>query len=207
MIVIVDYGIGNLQSIVRAFAKVGTGAVLSADAAILDDAEKIVLPGVGSFAWGMRHLEGSGLLPVLTRKVRQEKTPLLGICLGFQLLTHRSEEGDAQGLGWIDGETKRFRFDGAGDRQRVPHIGWNDLAVERDHPMLQGLPESPCFYFVHSYYVTCSDPEAVLARTEYGHPFVSVVQKGNIVATQFHPEKSHANGLRLIRNFVEVPPP
>lgn len=203
MIVIADCGIGNLQSVQRAFHKIGADAVISSNPDDLRIADKIVLPGVGSFAEGMKNLGGGGLLPVLSRKVRDEGTPFLGICVGFQMLTRHSEEGNAEGLGWIDGETRRFRLDGAGGRYRVPHIGWNDLSVRRDDTLLRDLPAGACFYFAHSYHVTCHDQRAVIAMTEYGHEFVSAIQKGNIVGTQFHPEKSQRNGLAVLRRFVE----
>jgi glutamine amidotransferase len=203
MIVITDYGIGNLQSVQRAFRRLGADAAISCEAQDLLTADKIVLPGVGSFAEGMTNLASRGFLPILNRKVRQEGTPFLGICVGFQMLTNRSEEGNAEGLGWIDAETKRFRFEGAGSRYRIPHMGWNDLSVRTDDTLLSGLSAGSCFYFAHSYYVTCHDEGAVLATTQYGREFVSVMQKDNIFGTQFHPEKSQVNGLAVLRNFLE----
>ncbi len=203
MIVIIDYGIGNLQSVQRAFQRIGADTAISSKPEDLLAAEKIVLPGVGSFVEGMENLRCYGLLPVLKHKVREQGTPFLGICLGFQMLTNRSEEGDAEGLGWIDAETKRFRFEGPGGQYRIPHMGWNDLSARRENPLLNGLSGASCFYFAHSYYVTCHDQSAILATTQYGREFVTVIQKDNIFGTQFHPEKSQANGLSVLKNFVE----
>jgi len=204
MIVIVDYGIGNLQSVERAFIKVGAQARISSQPEDLETAEKIVLPGVGSFAKGMINLKHYGMLPVLNHKVLHQRTPFLGICLGFQMITNCSEEGDAEGLGWINAKTERFRFDGPGSQYRIPHIGWNDLSMRRDSPLLKNFQVTSCFYFAHSYYVTCDEKDAIVATTEYGCEFVSVIQKDNIFGMQFHPEKSHANGLAVIRNFVKA---
>ncbi len=206
MITIIDYGIGNLQSVQKAFDKIGVHAVISSNPKDLMTAERIVLPGVGSFAEGMDNLKHNGLLPVLNRKVYEEGTPFLGICLGFQMLTKGSEEGGADGLGWVDADTKYFHFNGTGSQYRIPHIGWNDLSIKRENHLLNGLPTESCFYFAHSYYVTCHDESAILATTQYGCEFVTVIQKDHIFGTQFHPEKSQANGLAVLRNFVEYHP-
>lgn len=203
MIVIIDSGIGNLRSVQQAFDKIGVHAVISSNPKDLLIAKKIVLPGVGSFAKGMENLKHNGLLPVLNRRVHEEGTPFLGICLGLQMLTNRSDEGETDGLGWIDAETKRFPLDDPGNQYRIPHIGWNDLSIKIENHLLNGLPTESCFYFAHSYYVTCHDESAILATTQYGCEFVSVIQKGHIFGTQFHPEKSQANGLTVLRNFVE----
>jgi len=202
MIVIIDYGIGNLQSVQRAFEKVGAKAQISQDPETLKTAEKIVLPGVGSFAEGMANLHRYGFVSVLEQRVVKEGVPFLGICLGFQMLTNRSEEGEARGLGWINGETKQFHFDGPGGQYRIPHMGWNEVSGNSNNPLFKDLPDHSCFYFAHSFYVTCQDQNSVMASTQYGHEFVSVVQKGNIFGTQFHPEKSHLNGLTVIKNFM-----
>lgn len=202
MIVIVDYGIGNLDSVLRGFRHAGAEAVVASDPAALDRADGIVLPGVGSFAKGMRNLTEQGLLPALNRRVLEEKAPVLGICLGFQLFTKHSEEGDAEGLGWIDGVTKRFNFPFLDNLIPVPHMGWNELEVRKENRLLDGIHPGACFYFAHSYCVHCKDDGAILATTEYGYDFVSAVERDNIFGTQFHPEKSHANGLDLLRNFV-----
>lgn len=197
MIAIVNYGIGNLDSVTRAFRKCGAEARVTSRPMDIEQAEAIVLPGVGCFAEAMRNLRNGGLLAILHRKVVEEKTPTLGICLGFQMFTKHSEEGNAEGLGWIDGETRRFRV-----AEKIPHMGWNDLKVQKDSPILQDIAHEACFYFAHSYYVSCNDPGAVLATSEYGGPFVSAVAKDHLFGVQFHPEKSHANGLQIVRNFI-----
>lgn len=206
MIAIVNYGIGNLDSVARAFRKCEAETVIATAPDQIEHADRIVLPGVGSFAKAMRFLDGSGLRSVIERKVIEEKTPLLGICLGFQMLTNHSEEGDAAGLGWIQGETRRFRFPDEGGSLKTPHLGWNDLERKKPSPLLEGIASGACFYFAHSYCVVCEDQSAVLATTRYGCDFVSVIHRDNIFGTQFHPEKSHANGLQLLRNFIGYTP-
>ena len=205
MIVIVDYGIGNLGSIANMFRKVGAAATISSDAAAIEDAEKIVLPGVGSFDRAMRELVASGLIPTLQAKV-QAGTPLLGVCLGMQLLGRGSEEGALPGLGWVDASVVHFRPPGSnGSRAnlKVPHMGWNVLEPARDHPLLADLGEEPRFYFVHSYHVVCDDPRTALGHADYGGPFVAAISQDNILGVQFHPEKSHKFGMQLLRNFAE----
>ena len=202
MIAIINYGIGNLDSVERAFRHVDAAAKIVTRPEELDAATHLVLPGVGAFDEAMENLHASGFAEVLERKVHAEHVPLLGICLGFQMLTKRSEEGRAPGLGWIDAETKRFDFSGRDPAPKIPHLGWNDLDVRKDSPLLAGISHAACYYFAHSYCVSCDDPSAVLAATSYGYEFVSAVHRDNIFATQFHPEKSHNNGLQLIRNFV-----
>jgi len=202
MIAVVNYGIGNLDSVVRALRNCDAEATITSDPEQVERADGIVLPGVGFFSKAMDHLRESGLLDVLNHRVLDARTPVLGICLGFQMFSRFSEEGDVDGLGWIDAETKRFRFDGMDPMPKVPHLGWNDLDHVRESPLFEGIHRDACFYFAHSYYVSCNDESAVLTRTEYGHDFVSSVQHDNIFGTQFHPEKSHANGVQVIGNFV-----
>ncbi len=204
MTVIVDYGMGNLGSILNMLKKIGTQAVISSDADTIGQAHRLILPGVGSFDRGMQHIQQAGLAPLLNEKVLNEQTPILGICLGMQLLTRRSEEGHLPGLGWIDAETVRFQFSERHQTLKVPHMGWNTVAVARDENLFQGLTNGRTrFYFVHSYHVVCDHPSDVLARTDYGFPFVASLQRGHIMGTQFHPEKSHTYGMRLLKNFVE----
>ena len=203
MIVIVNCGMGNLDSVLRAFSKHEAEVVVSSQPEELERADGIVLPGVGSFAKAVRNLNEGGLTAVLNRKVLDEHTPILGICLGFQMFTKHSEEGGADGLGWIDGETKRFDFEQPGPRLKVPHLGWNNLERRKESPLFEGIHCDACFYFAHSYCVVCNEESAILTTSTYGREFVSSVERGNIFGTQFHPEKSHANGLSLVRNFVE----
>jgi glutamine amidotransferase len=140
----------------------------------------------------------------LNAKVLEEKTPILGLCLGMQLLTKRSQEGYLPGLGWIDAETIRFKLDVSDSGIKIPHMGWNTIQINQQHPIFMDFDSEPRFYFVHSFYVTCADPQNILARTQYGIEFTSIVGKGNILGVQFHPEKSHKFGMKLLRNFAEL---
>jgi len=200
MIVIVDYGMGNLGSIQNMLRKVGADAIISKDVAIIENAERLILPGVGAFDSAMASLETSGVVPILKRKVLDDKTPLLGICLGMQLLTKRSAEGQTPGLGWVDAETLRFENGGI----KVPHMGWNTVKIEREDPLFKDMYPEPRFYFVHSYYVKCAEDDNVLTTTSYGHDFCSSLVQVNIRGVQFHPEKSHKFGMRLMKNFAEL---
>jgi glutamine amidotransferase len=202
MIVIIDYGVGNLQSILNKLKRIDVDAVISSNPEEIQNARKLILPGVGAFENGMKNLRKFGLLSVLSKKIIEEKTPILGICLGMHLFTKSSEEGHVPGLGWIDCTTKKFKF-APKTRLKIPHIGWNTLEIEKNHPILKGITNDSSFYFLHSYHLVCPKEDVVLARTNYGYDFVSAVQKENILGVQFHPEKSHKNGLQLLRNFAE----
>ncbi len=202
MIVVVDYGMGNLDSVVRGFSKAGTAVKVSGDAADIAAASGIVLPGVGAYAEAMRNLRANGLVDLLNRRVLGERVPVLGICLGFQLMTAHGEEGDADGLGWMGGVTRRFRF-AADAAVKIPHMGWNDLQRQAESPLFDGIDPRACFYFAHSYHVTDPVPEAALATSVYGAPFISSASlNGHIFGTQFHPEKSYENGIRILANFA-----
>jgi imidazole glycerol-phosphate synthase subunit HisH len=199
MIVIVDYGVGNLRSVQKALERVGAEAVVAGDPEALDAARGVVLPGVGAFGDGMAQLRARGFLEPVLRQVEAEK-PLLGICLGMQLLFEGSEEmGHHAGLGLLPGKVVRFP---EGDL-KVPHIGWNQLQVRQD-PLLAAIADGSYAYFVHSYYVAAAEPGDVLATTEYGKQFASVVGRGRIWGAQFHPEKSQEVGLRLLQNFARL---
>lgn len=204
MITIVDYGVGNLGSIINMFKKVGAKASASSDPAVLKEAEKLVLPGIGAFDAGMNKLNEHGLVDLLSELALEKKVPFLGLCLGLQLMTKGSEEGSTAGLGWLDAETVRFRFGPDEAHLKVPHMGWNRIDIRRHHPLFIDLDPESRFYFVHSYYVRSDDPEAVLAETEYGIHFHSILGKDNIMGAQFHPEKSHKFGMRLLRNFAQA---
>ncbi len=201
MIVIVNYGVGNLGSIENMIKKAGAKAEISSDVKTIEYAEKLVLPGVGAFDNGMQHLTDSGLIPILTKKVIEEKTPLLGICLGMQLMGVKSEEGKLSGLGWIDAEAIKFRFE-PGSKLKVPHMGWNRIYPKQNSYIFNDMYKEPRFYFVHGYYMKCNKVENVLAETHFGSDFSSAIIKDNIVGTQFHPEKSHKFGLKLMQNFI-----
>jgi glutamine amidotransferase len=203
MIVIVDYGIGNLASVVNMFKKIGVKDVcISSDKVVIEKATKILLPGVGAFDAGMINLEKSGLIPLLNRKVLEEKTPVLGVCLGMQLLTKKSEEGVKNGLGWIDAETIKFDFNPL-QKLKIPHMGWNYIKVNKANPLIDNENKSR-FYFVHSYYVKCFDETQSVATSNYGIDFTCMVNKGNIYGAQFHPEKSLKFGMKLLENFTKL---
>jgi glutamine amidotransferase len=200
MVVVVDYGMGNVGSIANMLRRVGAEAVIASDHSIIDAADKLILPGVGAFDQGMHHLADRGLIPLLRKKVVEERTPILGVCLGMQLFGKGSEEGQCPGLGWLDATAVRFRPpDG---RLKVPHMGWNTLEPHHRHALFEGMEERARFYFVHSYHLVCHQPDVVLTRTTYGEHFVSSVAQDNILGVQFHPEKSHRFGMRLYRNFA-----
>jgi glutamine amidotransferase len=206
MIAIVDYGRGNLWSVQNGFAQVGVHAQVSADPEIIAQAEGLVFPGVGAFRDCMQNLTASGLDQAL-REVIDAGRPVLAICVGMQVLLTDSEEfGLSQGLAIIPGQVRRFPDTIAGQtaRLKVPHMGWNQLHFLRPCPLLEGIPNGAFTYFVHSYYATPADPRVVVANTDYGVDFASVLWHDNLYATQFHPEKSQAYGLRLLRNFAAL---
>ncbi len=203
MIAIVDYGMGNLGSIRNMLKKIGADSIVTADHDLVRAADKIILPGVGSFDAGMDNLHRTGLQPVLRERVIDSGVPILGICLGMQLLTNRSDEGTLPGLGWVDAETVRFSPP-AETGLKVPHMGWNVVRGVKESPLLTGAEKEERFYFVHSYYVRCNNPQDALLVAEYGHPFTAAFACRNIIGVQFHPEKSHKFGMRLLRNFVEA---
>jgi len=193
---------GNLRSIQYKLEKEGFTTKVSSSMADMELADKFILPGVGAFASGMRNLGDLGILPILQYKVVEKKTPILGICLGMQLLSKWSEEGDVKGLGWVDAQTSKFIFDD-GVRLRVPHVGWNTINKYKDSILFNGVSEDHRYYFTHSYYVNCLCREDIVATTDYGVQITSVLQRENIFGTQFHPEKSHRAGLELILNFIK----
>lgn len=204
IIAIVDYGMGNLGSVANMLKKISIKATITSDAAMISQADKLILPGVGAFDSGMKNLEERGLLPVLKTKVLDEKTPILGLCLGMQLLALRSEEGMLPGLGWLDAQVLKFNFAATNFNLKVPHMGWNNLTIRQPHSLFTDFDVDPRFYFVHSYYLDCANHQDILATTHYGFEFTSVVGKENILGVQFHPEKSHKFGMKLLQNFAEL---
>lgn len=199
MIAIIDYDMGNLRSVAKAFERLGYPVQVTRDPRIISDAGHVVLPGVGAFPDCMRNLEQFGLIDTIQRTLESGK-PFLGICLGLQLLFTESEEfGLHPGLGWIKGRVVRFRSNGL----KVPHMGWNSLEIKKPVSLLTGLPDHAMVYFVHSYYGIPEDPDVIATTTEYGMPFASSIAKGNVFACQFHPEKSQSIGLILLRNFAQ----
>jgi glutamine amidotransferase len=205
VITIVDYGMGNLGSISNMLRKIGVACRVSSDVAAIAEAEKLILPGVGAFDAAMQRIDSSGLRPALERRVLVEKVPVLGICLGMQLLAESSEEGKLPGLGWIPAEVLDFRGRVAPEL-KVPHMGWNVVVPSTDSALTRGLAEmvEPRFYFVHSYFVRCRDPHHSILRTRYGLEFDSGVHRDNIYGVQFHPEKSHRFGMTLLQNFASL---
>lgn len=203
MIGLVDYGLGNIRAFENIYRRLGiaTSRVTTPDE--LAGAERLILPGVGAFDWAIERLEASGLREVLDRRVVEDRVPVLGVCVGMQMMADSSEEGRAQGLGWIAGRVKRFRDEWFNQRTHLPHMGWNDITPASGEPLFAGI-ETPQYYFLHSYYFQPTNEEDVIARTYYGVSFASAIRKGNIWATQFHPEKSLDWGLALLKNFAEV---
>ena len=199
MIAIVDYGMGNLRSVQRAFEYVGAEVVVTAHRETIETALAVVLPGVGAFGKAMSNLEQAGLADVI-RQVIVQGRPFLGICLGLQLLFEESNEmGQHRGLNVFGGQVKRLEVS-----LKVPQIGWNQIHIQRPSPLLEGVADGSYAYFVHSYYVALADPEIVLATTDYGIDYASVIGQDNVFGIQFHPEKSQALGLKILRNFVNL---
>ena len=204
MICIVDYGIGNLKSIIKLFKRLNLDVQLTSDPDEVKRATKLVLPGVGHFAWGMRNLRKLGLIEALHESVMIRRVPILGICLGMQLFSRKSEEGNGVGLGWIEAETRRFELPPDSSRLRIPHMGWNSLEIKKSSPLLNNVGQNSLFYFAHSFHVVCADTADILATTRYGIEFVSCLRRENIFGIQFHPEKSHRDGVQLLTNYAEL---
>ncbi len=204
MITIIDYNMGNIASIENMLKKIGETTIVSKDPSMIKEAEKIILPGVGAFDYGMKNLNNLGITDILKKKVYEDNTPLLGICLGMQLLTQNSEEGILPGLGVINAKTVKFKQEYGEQKFRIPHMGWDYITIKNDSILFNNFTNEMRFYFVHSYFVECENENNVLAKTEYGHEFASVIGEGNIFGVQFHPEKSHSYGMKLLKNFVEM---
>jgi len=202
MITLVDYGLGNIQAFMNIYKRLNIPCTRATTAAELHAAEKIILPGVGAFDGAMQRLQASGMRETLDYLVLEKKLPVLGICVGMQIMARRSEEGVMDGLGWIPGEVKHFDADLFKTKIRLPHMGWNDVLPE-DHTLFKGWI-SPRFYFLHSYYFVPDNQNQVLARTEYGEQFSSAVYNEHIFGVQFHPEKSHHWGVQFLKNFGEL---
>lgn len=202
MVTIVDYGMGNLGSIRNMLLRIGAESKITSDPGDVRAAEKLILPGVGAFDRAMLNLEERDLVGPLNDRVLRDGVPILGICLGMQLFCRRSEEGVRQGLGWIEADCVRFANDGP-TPLKLPHMGWNTVTVHGAPPIFRDSYDDTRFYFVHTFHVRCDDARNVYGTTTYGSEFHSSVGRDNIVGTQFHPEKSHRFGLKLLRNFVE----
>jgi len=201
---IIDYGLGNLGSMKNMLNKLGVNVIVSKDPDIISKARSLILPGVGSYDTGMKNLNDFGLIKILQKQVIDNNIPILGVCLGMQLFSKSSEEGHLPGLGWINSETIRFRFNQEHSKLKVPHMGWNWIDSRKTSPLLESLYNASRFYFVHSYHVHCFEPDDVLAETSYGTNFTSILARNNIFWVQFHPEKSHRYGMKLLSNFLEM---
>jgi glutamine amidotransferase len=202
-IAIIDYGVGNLTSVKNAVARLNVPVAVTSDPREIADATHLILPGVGSFEEGMRGLTTRGLVPVLRDEVLTKRKPILGICLGMQLLASEGfEHGKHEGLGFVPGVVPKIDTSRSG--YRLPHIGWNDVRITGAHAITRGFTHTPVFYFVHSYHVVPDDPGVVAGVCDYGHEIAALLQAGTICGAQFHPEKSHDDGLQVFRNFLEI---
>jgi imidazole glycerol-phosphate synthase subunit HisH len=201
MLAIIDYGVGNLASIANMLKKIGVEASVTSNTEQIKNASKIILPGVGHFDNCMQMFNASGLRKIISDKVIDGKTPVLGICVGFQMLLESSEEGNEKGLGWIKGQVVKFRFQLL-NGLKIPHMGWADVTLNKDSKLFDNMHKEPRFYFVHSYHPVVKDPVDTLVYANYGYPFVAAAEHENIMGVQFHPEKSHKFGMRLLENFV-----
>jgi glutamine amidotransferase len=203
MIALVDYGLGNIQAFANIYRHLGIEAAPARTANDLRTASRIILPGVGAFDWAMTRLQESGLREALDEEVLGQKKPVLGICVGMQMMAHASEEGKLPGLGWIDSTVERFDTRLLESKTHLPHMGWNEAIPLRTGTLFSGL-DAPRFYFLHSYFMKTDREQNVLATSNYGVTFTSAVQAGNVYGAQFHPEKSHQWGVRLLKNFAEL---
>lgn len=204
MIAIIDYGLGNVRAFANVYGKLNIPVLIAREVRDLTNADKIILPGVGSFDHAMQLFDKSGMKQPLTELVLGAKVPVLGVCVGLQMLGNSSEEGAGPGLGWIDAVVKKLQPSSGGARIRVPHMGWNNIKPVRRTRFMEGLDDDSIFYFLHSYYFSCNNKEDILAVTDYGGEFVCAVGSRNIYGVQFHPEKSHGWGTRLLENFARI---
>ena len=204
MIAILNYGVGNLGSIVNMLRKLGEDSYIASTPSELARSRKIILPGVGAFDTGMQKLESSGMLTVLNKKALIEKVPILGICLGAQLMTRSSEEGELGGLAWFEADTVKFNFSNLNKKLPLPSIGWRETHDSKRTTLLNGMSEMPRFYYVHSYYLKPDSSDIISMTAEYGEPFAAGLSCGNLHCVQFHPEKSHKFGMQFFRNFIAM---
>ncbi len=204
MITIVNYGSGNIQAIGNIYKRLNIEVTVADTIEALSQATKLILPGVGAFDKTMRQLVDSGMKSKLDSLVLEKKIPVLGICVGMQILANGSEEGELPGLSWIKGMVKKFDVSKFTHKPHVPHMGWNNVKPTIEHPLFKNMDELQGFYFLHSYYFECINSENILTITEYGDQFASAVYNDNIFGTQFHPEKSHHNGIQLLKNYAEL---
>ena len=204
MITIIDYGLGNIKAFVNVYDRLNIQTKIAHKAEDLKDATKIILPGVGAFDYAMSQLNASGMRDELDKQVLGNKVPVVGICVGMQMLAKSSDEGKLPGLGWIDGKVKLFDENRIQFKTLLPHMGWNSIQPLRNNKLLDNITEQTRFYFLHSYYFICNQEEDIISNTEYGITYASAVNKNNIYGIQFHPEKSHSGGIQLLHNFAKL---
>lgn len=204
MITLIDYGVGNIFAFQNVYKRLDIPTKIAKTASDLEHTEKIILPGVGSFDYAMKRLNASGMREKLDELVLQNKVPVIGICVGMQMMGNKSDEGREDGLKWIDADILKFDENLIRQRTKLPHMGWNDVTPVKDHPLFYGLEKNAIFYFLHSYYFNCNNPADILAVSDYGLQFTSAANRNNIFGIQFHPEKSHQYGEKLLNNFAKI---
>ncbi|MBS4044370.1 MAG: imidazole glycerol phosphate synthase subunit HisH [Chitinophagaceae bacterium] len=203
MLTIIDYKTGNLGSIKNMLKRLGIASEITNDKEVIENAEKLILPGVGHFDYGMQQLYNYGLIPLLNKKVLEDKIPILGICLGVQLLTDGSEEGNEKGLGWIKGKTIAFDKTKLATNQKIPNMGWAEVENYSQSKLFENMHDEPRFYFVHAYHLKLENPVDCLVTAKYGYDFAAGIEQDNILGVQFHPEKSHKYGMKILENFYK----
>jgi glutamine amidotransferase len=204
MITIIDYGVGNIFAFQNVYKRLNIPTKIACSIEDLVNAEKLILPGVGSFDYAMSKLNASGMREKLDKLVLVERVPVIGICVGMQMMGNRSDEGSFEGLKWIDGENLKFDEKLISHRTKLPHMGWNDIRPVTNNPLFEGLEKDALFYFLHSYYFKCNNSDESIAVSDYGTSFTSAINKDNVYGIQFHPEKSHQNGEKLLQNFAKL---
>jgi len=204
MITIIDYGVGNIFAFQNVYKRLNIPSRIAKCEDDLKYVDKLILPGVGHFDYAMSQLNNSGMRDRLDELVKVEKKYIVGICVGMQMMARKSDEGILDGLGWIDAEVKKFDKTTINYHTKLPHMGWNDVTPNENHPLFKGLEQEAIFYFLHSFYLKCSNKNNIIAKTHYGINFSSIVQHENIYGIQFHPEKSHSYGERLLKNFAKL---
>jgi len=204
MITIVDYGLGNIKAFVNVYERLNIPIKIAKTKYDLNDASKIIIPGVGAFDYAMEQLNKSGMRDELENKVIRDKVPVIGICVGMQILAKSSEEGKLPGLGWVDGKVLKFDINNIPYKTRLPHMGWNNINPIAESTLLKGFNNESRFYFLHSYYFVCNNQQDIISTTQYGIDFSSAINHNNIFGIQFHPEKSHSNGVSLLNNFAKL---
>jgi len=204
MIGIIDYGLGNVRAFANVYKTLRSPTIIVRGDGDFEKVTKVILPGVGAFDYAMQKLDQSGMRPLLNEVVMNRKIPVLGVCVGMQIMARCSDEGKLPGFGWIAGNVKKFDFPSPNKPQIIPHMGWNNIIPVKNNQLLDGLDSDARFYFLHSYYFECQDTEDIIAMTDYGGKFACAVNSGNIFGIQFHPEKSHQWGVQILKNFLEI---